>query len=111
MDNFVDNSLNKAVDNMLIHITAEPEFFGTYIPVYNFEHHELRSCANPWNYDQELALNYSSFIYAPTITDAELAEALRKIVRHNRFIVLGDVRLEDNLVIHLACFTGKDLGI
>lgn len=111
MDNFVDNSLNKAVDDMLICITAEPEFFDKYVPIYNFEHYELKTCPNPWNLDQTLDLRYSSFIYSPTITKPELAEALRKIVRHNRFIVLGDVRLEDNLVIHLACFTEKDLGI
>ncbi len=106
---FVNKSLNESVYSLLHRITEEDEFIGSDITFYNFEESGVTSCICPFKELTILHFEYSTFIYAPDITVDDLAESLRKIVRHNIFLVLGKVSLVDNLEIKMACFTKEDI--
>ncbi len=108
MDNiFVNNGLTMAIDELIGRLSVEDEFIFDDIRI--FSDCTSNTLPHPFKNGVFLQVNYSRFEFSPYISEEELSESLRKILRHNQLIIIGKTELDANLVLHIACFTKEDL--
>ena len=107
MSDFIKESINKSIFELLIHLSNYEEFKNQDKKIFDFSYYPLNQMEYPWRSGRVLKLEYQSFNYANTITKQELEESLICIIRHNVFMVFGGATLGDNLEIHIACFDQK----
>ena len=109
MDNFVNKGLTQAVTELVDQLSVEDEFLFNDIRIFTDLAEGSDTIPHPWKHDQFLKVRYDRFQYAPTISEVDLSEALRNILRHNQMIILGKAELDSNLILNIACFTREDL--
>ena len=91
-----------AIEELIGRLSVEDEFIFDDIRI--FSDCTSNTLPHPFKNGVFLQVNYSRFEFSPYISEEELSESLRKILRHNQLIIIGKTELDANLVLHIAMF-------